>query len=338
MLDKNTFDAALRPGVRASLAGANQALRRAEAETFGRLLDERGDFLPGASFRRDCPQCGTAHERAAVLLRAHGMQLVRCPECRLVYSREVIDRDFERQRYQDSSASQANLELKHDPFYAALERDKAAYVAGRLSELAGPGRLLDIGSSSGALLRAAEEAGWQSFGMEINPAAVQACRSAGLSAVCGEYPCALPEEWGPFDAIALLDVLEHVADPLAFLDRVSQDLKPGGWLVVQVPNFSSFLLTIEGVHNNNICHGHWSYFEPATLPALLVRAGFEMRWFETYISELDRVLAYPDEQVAAAWEQLTGQTLAEPRDLQVEQLHTRMLGYKLFGLFQKVAT
>lgn len=336
-MDKNSFDAALRPGVRAALAPSNSALRRAEDEAFRRLLDEDGQFLPGASFTRDCPHCHAASATASEVLQAHGMHLLRCAGCGLVYSREVINRDFERQRYQASGAADANMALKIDPHYAALEQDKARYVMARLGSLAGSGSLLDIGSSTGALLQAATTAGWNASGVEINPAAVAHCLQQGLQAVCGEYPCALPAAWGPFDAVLMLDVLEHLPDPLAFLARVSADMQPGGWLVIQVPNFRSLLITMEGGRNNNICHGHWSYFEEHSLPALLRKAGFEMRFFETYISELDRILAYPDDVLASAWQQLTGQVLEHPRQLTVEHVHQAMLGYKLFGIFQKVA-
>jgi hypothetical protein len=85
-----------------------------------------------------------------------------------------------------------------------------------------------------------------------------------------------------------------------------------------------------------ICQGHWNYFESATLTALLGRQGFEARFLETYISELDRVLAYPDTMISTAWKTLLGTSLEEPRRLDTERLHREMLGYKLFGLFRKI--
>ena len=336
-MDKNSFDAALKPGFRAALAPSNTALRQAEHEAFSSLLDEQGQFLPGASFVRDCPRCQAPSASASLLLQAHGMHLLRCARCRLVYSRDVINSNFDRQRYQASQASDANLALKIDPHYAALEQEKARYVVQRLDSMVKRGKLLDIGSSTGALLRAAKAAGWIAHGVEINPAAVAYCQQQGLDAICGEYPCLLPSGWTNYDAVLMLDVLEHLPDPLAFLARLAQDMRPGAWLVVQVPNFRSLLITMEGSRNNNICHGHWSYFEAETLTDMMQAAGFEMHFLETYISELDRVKAYPDAKIAAAWQQLTHQRLADPQALTVDDVHQAMLGYKLFGLFQKVA-
>jgi hypothetical protein len=128
------------------------------------LLDDNGQFLPGASFARDCPYCHTASATASLVLQAYGMHLMRCAGCALVYSREVINRAFEQQRYQASQAADANMALKIDPHYAALEQDKARYVMARLGSLAGTGSVLDIGSSTGALLQAAQAAGWTARG------------------------------------------------------------------------------------------------------------------------------------------------------------------------------
>ena len=335
-LDKNTFDAALIPGIRDALSPANAVLREKERETTGAILDEHGDFLPGVSYKRDCPACGASHANASLLFIAHGMHILRCANCTLVYSRDIITAEHDKKRYENSSSAVAHLALKQSEAYARLESGKVAYIAGRLQQLAGnTGKILDIGSSNGALLDAMKHYGWDAFGIELNASSVKLCQEKAQQVVCGEYPKDLPADWGPFDAIAALDVLEHMPDPRAFLLVLKAHLKPGGWLIVQVPNFNSLLSTIEGPLNSNICHGHWSHFSEDSLNRVIKDAGFETRLLETYISELDRIQKYSDEEITAAWRKLCGEPLEEPKNLTVEVLHKRMLGYKLFGIFQK---
>jgi 2-polyprenyl-3-methyl-5-hydroxy-6-metoxy-1,4-benzoquinol methylase len=350
ILDKSAFDAACQPGIRAALAASNLALRHAEQESFNLALDEKGDFLPGVSERRDCPLCAAPHESGAPVLRAHGMQLLRCSACRLVYSREVIRQAQDHQRYRaDAPATAAFVALKENPVYRKLETTKAGYVIGQLSGFSETGKLLDIGASTGVVLEVARNMGWNAHGVEINAEAARQCQSQNLKVVCDAFPCAFPAEWNiegksgaeGFQAVVMLDILEHTALPRSFLSAVYRCLKPGGWLAVQVPNFRSLLLTIEGSRNNNICHGHWNYFESATLVDLLGREGFETRFLETYISELDKTLAYPRDCVAAAWEKLLGTPLDNPpppppQKLDANRLHREMLGYKLFGIFRKI--
>jgi 2-polyprenyl-3-methyl-5-hydroxy-6-metoxy-1,4-benzoquinol methylase len=335
-LDKNCFDAALIPGTRSALSSSVGLLRKAEKETFDALLDVNGAFLPGVTYQRHCPQCDSAYQAAELIMTAHGMHLLSCKDCGFIYSCEVITPEQERLRYQSSASAQCHLLQKQTDAYAFLEREKARYVAGRMQQFIGSGKGLEIGSSNGVLLEAAQALGWAMLGIELNTDAVALSQAKGLTVMQGEYPRALPTGEMPFDAIVLLDVLEHIAEPLPFLSIASSQLGDMGYLVVQVPNFNGLLLRIEGERNSNICHGHWSYFTPATLSSLLLKAGFEVCFLETYITELDRIKTYPENEVAAVYQVLTEKKLAGLQALNVDMLHADYLGYKLFGIFRKI--
>jgi SAM-dependent methyltransferase len=101
---------------------------------------------------------------------------------------------------------------------------------------AGRRRLLDVGAHAGRFLRTAREAGWRPEGLELNPqTAAYAARSAGAVVHQGNVHTLDPGSQR-FDAITLTDVLEHVPDPLAVLDRVRALLDDGGWVAIKVPN------------------------------------------------------------------------------------------------------
>jgi SAM-dependent methyltransferase len=163
---------------------------------------------------------------------------------------------------------------------------------------------------------------------------VQIAQSRGLHAVEGCFPQDLPIERRTFGAITALDVLEHTEDPIGFLASVSEKLLPGGVLGVQVPNFNSLLIRIEGVRNNNICHGHWSYFTPDTLTKAANKVGLEVLSIETIISEIDRIRAYPVKQVIEAAKSLAGHDV-EFAEIDHRWIHKHLLGYKVFGVFAR---
>lgn len=331
---KDSFDAALIPGIRERLAQAYRSLRRSEQDVFQSVLDENGVFREGIVHFRDCPLCGKPSLDASLIYFAHGMHIVQCSRCDLVYSKEVINGDLDESRYRNSSVMNAHMTLHTNAAYAELESNKARYIVGRLAQVRGTREtsFLDIGCSTGAVLQAAQDVGWRAIGIDLNRDGVQISRDRGLEAVEGYFPHDLPLEEGPFDAIAMLDVLEHTEDPVGFLSSVSERLSSGGVLSVQVPNFNSLLIRIEGAQNNNICHGHWSYFTAETLTTLAAKVGLEVLSVETIISEIDRILVHPPKYVLEVARRLTDMDV-KLAEIDHRWIHDHLLGYKLLGVF-----
>jgi len=335
-LSKDSFDAALFPGVRERLAEAYRSLRQSEHDMFQSVLDDNGEFREGVAYIRNCPLCASPSHDASLVYFAHGMHIVQCPQCDLVYSQEVVNRDSDESRYRSSNFMGALMAMHRNAAYGELESNKARYIVGRLAQVRGAleTSLLDIGCSTGALLQAAVEVGWQAFGIDLNRDGVQIARNRGLDALEGCFPQDLPVERRSFGAITMLDVLEHTEDPSGFLASASENLLPGGVLGVQVPNLNSLLIRIEGVRNNNICHGHWSYFTPETLTKVAIKVGLEVLSVETIISEIDRVRAYPARQVIEAARPLAGRDV-KFAEIDHRWVHEHLLGYKVFGVFAR---
>jgi SAM-dependent methyltransferase len=99
------------------------------------------------------------------------------------------------------------------------------------------GKVLDIGCGRGLLLKEFRRRGWEAQGTELSDNSARYAREVlGLPVKTGSL-----EQIGfppaHFDAITLWHVLEHVADPSSLLAEVHRILKPGGVLLVSVPNF-----------------------------------------------------------------------------------------------------
>ncbi|WP_207553646.1 hypothetical protein, partial [Teichococcus deserti] len=156
MLQPESFDAALVPGFRAAMRDHYRALTAVEQASLATL---RGAdvFQP-----RDCPVCGHPATGAQRLDRFSrpDFSLLRCPGCRLVYSREVFCQSTERDRYARAEADpdsipQAFAALKGSAPYARLEEGKILYVLQQLAPLfPQPAEMLDIGCAQGAVLDA----------------------------------------------------------------------------------------------------------------------------------------------------------------------------------------
>jgi 2-polyprenyl-3-methyl-5-hydroxy-6-metoxy-1,4-benzoquinol methylase len=147
------------------------------------------------------------------------------------------------------------------------------------------GRLLDIGCGNGAFLGACSRAlpGWVLAGTELldtNKATVEAIR--GVEAL---YTCALAETPGCFGLISLVHVLEHIANPSAFLRTVATKLEHDGTLFIEVPNAARNPFDL-------IIADHATHFTVASLAALLEGAGFRITtWSDEWVSKEISVVA-----------------------------------------------
>ncbi|MGH9118520.1 MAG: methyltransferase domain-containing protein [Acidimicrobiales bacterium] len=102
-----------------------------------------------------------------------------------------------------------------------------------------PGRVLDLGCSTGKLGRRLAEAGHTVTGVDLHPSAEAKERLAAF--VQADLDDGLPleaVERAPYDTVVAGDVLEHVRDPGRLLDEVAPLLAPGGSLVASIPNFA----------------------------------------------------------------------------------------------------
>lgn len=333
-MDKSSFDVALIPGMRESLQKVYVEFRKAHLSSDGAELDEVGAFLPGFAFTRTCPICGS--DEAKLLFFTRGMHVVTCALCNLTYSQEVLTKAADRSRYEHSQFMAQYREIKNNEIYSQLEARKASYIMVVAEKFAvRKTNMLDIGSSNGHIMSSATRQGWSAHGIEVNAELAGESIKKGLNVIHGYFPDDMPDSWVNFDLVTILDVLEHAEQPLAFLKELSNYLKTGGLAVVQVPNFNSLIVRLEGATNSNFCHGHWSHFESDTLDRTMEKAGFEKLFSETIISELDRVLQFDLGQIKATIQDITGNSLDSINLLTADYLHQNFLGYKLFSIYRK---
>ena len=81
---------------------------------------------------------------------------------------------------------------------------------------------------------------------------------------------------GSFDAVFIVDLIEHVKDVNGFLEEVKRIVKEGGIVAIVTPDMSSLSFRLIGKHWPHIHLAHLYYYAPSTLKALLQRHGFRI--------------------------------------------------------------
>ncbi len=148
-----------------------------------------------------------------------------------------------------------------------------------------PGRLLDVGCSTGLFLHEMDLAGWDVVGVEpVAHAVAYARQRFGLRVFEGMFLSELPFS-GRFDVITLWDVLEHTFSPLAVLQKAASILRPGGVIALSVPNWHSLIRWIFKQHWQGLDPPRHLYvFTRKTLTAMLSKAGFNVELWTCFVS------------------------------------------------------
>jgi len=128
------------------------------------------------------------------------------------------------------------------------------------TEMSSSARMLEIGCGTGANLRH-ERGRWAAgVGIDLDMQALVYCRD--LAVVQADALATLPFANATFDAVFMLDVLEHLADPISLVGEIGRVLEPGGTIVIMVPAGPELWSYWDEMH------GHQQRYTKATLAAV----------------------------------------------------------------------
>lgn len=217
-----------------------------------------------------CPVCGS--DSFTSLFRKSGEPFVRCNSCTLVLinPRPVYDRTLETYspEYSENYAVKAAGKLR-----------RCRRWVGRVKKRFGSGgRWLDIGCSVGFVVRAANDAGYAGYGVDIEPWGIEFGRKK-LS-LENLYQGSLESQQFPdqyFSVISLYDVIEHVPDLNAITAELKRILKQDGVIDIITPDVGHWRVPRNLEDWPEIKPSeHLYYFDRTTLSRLLANHGLRI--------------------------------------------------------------
>jgi SAM-dependent methyltransferase len=135
------------------------------------------------------------------------------------------------------------------------------------------GRLLDIGAGSGILVEEALKLGFEARGVEPSKWLQKQAESRGLPVRLGIF--SRESDGAGYDVITLVDVIEHVPDPVGLLKQMSAALAPGGTAVIVTPDVNSVAARLLGKRWWHYRVAHIGYFDRSTLRRALQQCGLQ---------------------------------------------------------------
>ena len=110
------------------------------------------------------------------------------------------------------------------------------YIATLTRNLPPGAPVLDVGCGVGQVVHALARGGWEAHGVDVSEASIARAHQGPGS--CQVYDGrTLPFAAGSMRAVGAFNVLEHVEEPVPFLDEMARVLQPSGRIVISSPNF-----------------------------------------------------------------------------------------------------
>lgn len=199
-----------------------------------------------------------------------------------------------------------HAEKEDDSYFNLTNADLVALIPEH------PGCILDVGCAAGRLgediIKAKHPDSY--VGIELVPAIAQQARQRLTEVIEGNAEQILPTiDAETFDWVIMADILEHTIDPWRFMLEIRRILRPGGKLLVSIPNVRNL-----GVIFDLVCRGRWTYqpfgimdrghlrfFTRRTIHELLMQNHFEVeyccsnrrnRWKRWRGKTIARILAF----------------------------------------------
>jgi len=214
------------------------------------------------------------------------LSLLRCARCGFIFSDD------------NEVAKLASLyERMSDPGYEGSQEGRALQMRWLLSKArkVNPAAksLLDVGAGAGLLVAEAKRLGFDAVGVEpSHPLVELARRLYHVDLVQGVFPHPLLAG-RKFDLIFLVDIIEHVSNPVELLRHCALALAAGGIVIIVTPNVRSLVARVLGQRWWHFRLAHVGYFNRSSLAKAAEQAGltvagqFSAKWFfrVSYLAE-----------------------------------------------------
>lgn len=236
----------------------------------------RGDYPAAAPWRRIesalCPTCSEDRYKVYAALD-DGFRFCRCLRCGTIYQNPRVVESLLPRQYGASYFASDHVcsgYVKH-PRISGLREKTAVWIWDRV-EAAIRGKVataLDVGCGSGEFLSEGMRRGIECWGVDL----YQPDRQASHRFVAGDFNSVeLPARY--FDLVVFNDSFEHFIEPRRPLARCREILKPGGYVLLNIPDPDCWLAKLSGRSWISLKHEHLAIYPRQVLYALLEDCSF----------------------------------------------------------------
>lgn len=238
-----------------------------------------------------CAFCGSRTEKHR-FTRPDGMRVVECEQCGLAYldprpRQEFIQRFYGSDYFTGVSADSGRGGLRCGTNSASSQKSASngpsrpvELIKEKLGGLGGKS-ILEIGCATGDLLAQLKKEGARVQGLEISDYAAEIARARGLDVVTGTIENFGKDGCAMFDMAMAFEVIEHVPNPVLFLEQLARHVRPGGHVLLSTPNYACAQRYEERWSGFTGSFEHIYFFSKDVLERMSRQAGFVLTYWES---------------------------------------------------------
>lgn len=202
-----------------------------------------------------CPICDSASFREK--FEKYRCHFLKCEVCGFITIFPPPDKKDLEAIYSQTYYKSWGMEKGNSLTVRNMKIKTALRLLKQVDKFRNTGNLLDVGCAAGHFLEAANDRGWQCYGVELSEySASLAKEKFGNRIYVGSFETApLPEAF--FDLIIMSDVIEHFQDPNPILEKIRAILRDDGILVIVTPDSGSI--------SASMFSSKWNHYEPEHL-------------------------------------------------------------------------
>ena len=247
-----------------------------------------------------CPVCRSEKIREEIQVKDYTVSgelftIMSCENCTLRFTQDIPAEDaiapyYKAESYVSHTDTKKGLINK---LYHWVRRRTLARKRKLVRRYTGleKGSLLDVGCGTGAFVYEMQRHGWQAAGIEPDSGAREAAKKLyGLTVNTPDEFWQLPP--ASADAISLWHVLEHVHALHAYIEQLKKIIRPGGKIIIAVPNHTAKDAAVYGFHWAAYdVPRHLYHFSPGSIEVLMQQHGLRVAayrpmWYDSFYISL----------------------------------------------------
>ena len=212
--------------------------------------------------------------------------LFECPQCGMVTTQPKLDNEHIEKYYPEDYISYPIAVDQEKTWHQRADRQRGVR---RRAEFAiaetgmKTGKVLDVGCATGVFLKGMQDRGWESQGIEPSDYAANYAKEQLKLDVKHDYLQFDSYAANQFDLVTLWDVFEHLPNPTETLEIIHNILKPGGVLLLSLPNPESWdRRWFKEAWSGWDVPRHYYVYGLKTLKQLLKRHGFRFKRIKSF--------------------------------------------------------